>query len=263
MLDLFPEVASAHAPWLRAVLAGVVVFTTLTWLILCAVFLAALIRFRVGNAAPRPATPKRIPLLFETVIFGIELVLLVFVSWPFWRTYAEARTIDAAPLEVRVVAQQFVWNLHYPGPDGRFGTGRIDRINEETNPLGLESEDPNAADDIVLRNELHLPVGREVLLRITSKDVVHSFAVPEFYIKRDALPGLETRLAFTPTVTSEEFRANTGAPQERDFEIVCSQLCGQAHYQMRGVVIVDSPEAFNEWLAAQTPALASGDDFWN
>lgn len=260
MMSLFPEAAAAHAPWLRLVLAGVLGFVGIIWLALCAIFFVAMVRYRAGSKVERKPASKRIPLLFETIVFAIELSLLMFISLPFWRGYAESLPISPTPpLEVRVVAQQFVWNMHYPGPDGVFGKQRLELINETSNPLGLDPEDPQALDDIVLRDALHLAVGRETLLRLTSKDVVHGFSVPNFYIKRDMLPGMETRLLFTPTVTTADYRATNGEP-ERDFEIACSQLCGQGHYQMRGVVTVHDAEDFESWLAEQSPALGENPD---
>lgn len=264
MLGLAPYAASEHAGELQHALVRELGLELGIWLLLLVVFFVALLRFGAQKKVPRPKPHWSVHLVTVLVLIGIEVSLLVFTALPFWRGYAEARaTRPEAPLEIRVVAQQFIWNIHYPGPDGIFGKARAEKVDEASNPLGLDSEDPHALDDIVLRNTMHLPVNREVLLRITSKDVVHSFAVPEFYVKRDAIPGMETRLIFTPTLTTQDYRNQRGA-LERDFEIVCSQLCGQAHYQMRGVVTVDTQEAFSVWLSEQPPALGSGDDdFWN
>lgn len=262
MMSLLPEAAAAHAPYLRSVLFWVMLLISVVWTGLFGVYLYSLLRFREDSPGAPSHPPKRIPVAFEATMFLIEVCLLLFISLPFWRAYAVSLPETPDPLEIRVVAQQFVWNVQYPGPDGVFGRQRLDKVDEATNPLGLDVEDPHAADDIVLRNALHLPQGREVLLRISSKDVVHSFAVPEFYVKRDAIPGFETRLVFTPTVSTAELKTMEG--MERDFEVVCSQLCGQGHYQMRAVVTVDKPEEFTSWLAAQSPALGSGeDDIWN
>ncbi|MFM1920760.1 MAG: Alternative cytochrome c oxidase subunit 2 [Candidatus Hydrogenedentota bacterium] len=262
MIPLLPEAAAEHAPWLRLVLVGVLSFVALIWLFLTAVFLAALIRFRRASSSIRKPPSKRVPLLFETIVFGVELALLMIVALPFWRVYADSGSKSTAPpLEIRIVAQQFVWNMHYPGPDGRFGRQRLELINESTNPLGLDREDPSALDDIVLRDRLHLESGRDTLLRLSSKDVVHGFSIPPFYVKRDMLPGLETQLHFTPTLTTDAYRQSVGDP-ERDIEIACAQLCGQGHYQMRGIVTVHSVGELDGWLAGQSPALGGEDDFF-
>lgn len=262
MIPLLPEAAAEHAPWVRMALAGVLAFVGLVWLLLTAVFLTALVRFHHGSSSVRRPPSTRVPLLFETIVFGVELALLMVVALPFWRVYAVSGGDSAAtPLEIRIVAQQFVWNMHYPGPDGRFGRQRMELIDEASNPLGLDREDPDALDDIVLRDHLHLESGRETLLRLSSKDVVHGFSIPPFYVKRDMLPGLETQLRFTPSMTTDEYRQSLG-DSERDIEIACAQLCGQGHYQMRGIVTVHPVGELTDWLAGQSPALGGEDDFF-
>src|SRR5690606_25588153 len=133
-----------------------------------------------------------------------------------------------APIEVRVVAEQFVWNVHYPGPDGRFGP-TSDALISATNPLGIDRTAPEARDDIGLTNILTVPVGRPVIVHLTSRDVVHSFRLNEMRIRVDATPGLPVRTWFTPTVSGR-------------WEIGCSQLCGLGHYRMRGTFSVVTEE---------------------
>jgi len=259
-LGLLPEAAAEHAPQMRWVLVLVFAFIGLVFMVLFAVFLAALWRSR--SERPEPGAKSRLPYLVEGVIFACEVTLFLAIALPFWQTQVEAAPDPGAePLVVRVVAQQFVWNIHYPGPDGVFGSARAELVDEVTNPLGLDADDPNGLDDIANQNQLHLPVDRPVLIRLTSKDVIHSFAIPEMWVKRDAIPGMVTQVYFTPTMTTAELREAEDDPG-RVFEIVCSQLCGQGHYRMRGFVTVETEEDFAAWLAAQPPALPE-DDFWN
>ena len=117
-------------------------------------------------------------------------------------------------VEVEVNAEQFAWNIRYAGPDGRLGS----------------------PDDLETINQLHLPVGQVVLVHLTSKDVIHSFFLPQFRLKRDAVPGLTGRVWLQATKTGQ-------------FEIVCAELCGLGHYRMRGFVTVESPQDFQAWLA--------------
>jgi cytochrome c oxidase subunit 2 len=142
---------------------------------------------------------------------------------------------DALTVEVR--AEQFTGFVRYPGPDGVFG--RIDpaRMNIQTNPMGLDPADPAGADDIVTR-DLHLVEDRAVRVRLRAKDVLHSFFVPQFRVKQDAVPGETIETRFTPTLAG-------------DFEIACAELCGVGHYVMRGKVKVESQQAFDAWLAQQ------------
>jgi cytochrome c oxidase subunit 2 len=200
----------------------------------------------------------------EIAVVVAEVILLVGFSIPLWSDRVEGFPAEGEALEVRVVAQQFAWNVHYPGPDGVFGTGKAALVNEETNPLGLDPEDPAGDDDVVTLNQLHLPVHRPVILRLSSKDVIHGFALPEMRVKLDAIPGVETRLWFEPTVTTEEMRRRTGDP-DFGYEIACAQLCGNSHYSMRGFLTVETPEAFEAWMAGRVEERrqeAEIDDFW-
>lgn len=184
----------------------------------------------------------------EAAIAVVEVLLLVGISIPFW--IAE---VDALPkpeenaFEVRVVAQQFAWNMHYPGPDGKFGRTAIAFLDDETNPAGVDPSDPAGKDDVQSKI-LRLPVDRPALLHLTSKDVVHSFAVPEFRVKQDTIPGMSIPMHFTPTLTTAELRETTG-DSARSFEIVCSQLCGIGHYSMSGIVIVEPEADVLRWIA--------------
>jgi len=213
-------------------------------------FAYCLIRFR------RKKSPQADPVgvrshrssYLEVAVAAIEVLLLVGISIPFW--IAE---VDALPdpqenaFEVRVVAQQFAWNIHYPGADGVFGRTSPKFLDDETNPVGIDPADPAGADDIQSKI-LRLPVDRPALLHLTSKDVIHSFFVPEFRMKHDAIPGMSIPIHFTPTMTTAELREKT-RNTARGFEIVCSQLCGIGHYSMSGVVIVEPEAEVQAWLA--------------
>jgi cytochrome c oxidase subunit 2 len=172
----------------------------------------------------------------ELGVAALEVLLLFGFSIPFWATHMGSLPQGRDILEIRVVAQQFGWNIHYSGLDGKFG--RASNQFLDLNPLGLDPHDPIGKDDITLMNQLYLPVGKTVLIHLTSKDVVHSFAIPEMRIKQDTIPGLSTNVWFTPIKTGQ-------------YEIVCSQLCGLAHYQMRGFVTVETQNEFNQWFQQQ------------
>jgi cytochrome c oxidase subunit 2 len=162
---------------------------------------------------------------------------------PAWAARNEAPPADARPLEVRVIGEQFAWNIHYPGPDGVFGKAESSLISA-SNPLGIDRTDPAAADDIGLLNELMLPVNRTVVIRLTSRDVIHSFTLNDRRVKQDATPGMFARVWFTPTRTG-------------DWEIACSQLCGLGHYRMRASYTVMPPDAWAAWLAGEEARLTA------
>jgi cytochrome c oxidase subunit 2 len=168
-----------------------------------------------------------------------EVVLLAFFSIPIWSQRVDALPAESASTVVRVVAEQFAWNVHYPGPDRTFGRTDISLVSA-TNPIGLDRTDPAARDDVTTINELHLPVDRPAIIYLSSKDVVHSFTLPQMRIKQDATPGLVVPVWFTPTMTG-------------DWEIVCSQLCGLGHYRMRGFYAIQTQAAFDDWLASLPP----------
>jgi cytochrome c oxidase subunit 2 len=135
-------------------------------------------------------------------------------------------------LIVEVTAQQFAWNVRYAGKDGVFGRTDATKASQE-NPIGLDKTDPASADDVQLLNQLYLPKDRPVRVRVRSLDVIHSFFLPNFRVKQDAVPGMTTELWFVPKETG-------------DFEIACAQHCGLGHYRMRGQVHVVEAADFDK-----------------
>ena len=166
-------------------------------------------------------------------------------------------------LHVRVIAQQFAWNIHYPGEDGIFGSTNVNLVDEESNPIGLDRKG-NGSDDIVTINQLHLPVNEQVLIYLSTKDVIHNFSLPEMRVKQDAIPGMEIPIYFTPTMTSKDFlQMLKGTAREGlGYEISCAQLCGNSHYRMKGYVTIETEEEFNEWLAEEAEYIEEEDDGW-
>ncbi|WP_336971063.1 cytochrome c oxidase subunit II [Sphingobium aromaticiconvertens] len=143
---------------------------------------------------------------------------------------------EAAIMEA--VGQQWQWSFRYPGPDGTLGAAAVKYITPE-NPLGLDPLDPFGRDDILIESgDMHLPLGKPVKIVLRSKDVLHDFYVPEFRAKMDLVPGIVTYFWMTPT------KAGT-------YDILCAELCGVGHHEMRGKVIVESPKAFAAWQAQQ------------
>lgn len=167
---------------------------------------------------------------------ALALVILVGGGTTLWTKIQSPPPPDAFTVEVW--AEQFRWIFHYPGADGRMGNTDVRFISED-NPYGLDPNDPYAKDDI-FTTEMHVPYGQPIAVILRSKDVLHSFYLPHFRMKMDAVPGMKTRLWFTPT-------------QVGTFEIPCAELCGVGHYIMRGVLTVESAEEFNQWINQQVP----------
>jgi cytochrome c oxidase subunit II len=176
----------------------------------------------------------------EAGVAVVEVVLLVGFSIPAWYRWSSSDTKPTNPFEVRVIGEQFAWNVHYPGPDGKFGRTDV-KLVTSTNPVGLDMKDPAAQDDVVALNQLHLPVNRDALIHISSKDVIHSFKLPVMRVEQDAIPGADVPIHFKPIRTSN---GDT-------WEIACAQLCGLGHYRMRGQLVVNTQQDLDKWLASQ------------
>lgn len=229
-------------------------------------FAYTLVRFRKSRnpVADYQGVTSKASTNLEIAVAVAEVWLLVGLSIPFWATeVAVIPPPESNPMTVRVVAQQFAWNVHYPGPDGVFGRTAVDLVDEAANPLGLDPEDPNGHDDVTTINQLYLPVDRRIVVQLSTKDVIHSFALPEFRVKQDAIPGMSIPVTFVPTVTTAEMRAIHG-DEARNFEIACAQLCGLGHYRMRGFVTILPDAEFETWMSEQVEEqMETGeDDFW-
>lgn len=188
--------------------------------------------------------------------------------------------MDDDPLVVELYAQQFKWNVRYGGNDNTLGEANV-RYIKGINMLGVDPADPNGQDDRIT-TEMHLPVGRKVLIKMRSQDVIHSAYMPHFRAQMNCVPGMITQFAITPTVTTEEMRQKEYVidkvenineirkdkskelqaqgeeplePYEFDYLVLCNKICGISHYNMQMKIIVESEEDYKAWLAEQ-PTLA-------
>ena len=198
----------------------------------------------------------------EYGVIIMEAFLLIGLSIPLYSQIKTTLPKDNEVHHVRVIAQQFAWNIHYPGDDGKFGKTNIKLVNEESNPIGLDRNSSFGADDIVSLNQMHLPINKQVMIHLSSKDVIHSFGIPEMRIKQDAVPGMTIPFFFTPTMTSADFLNEIeGTLREgMGYEIACAQLCGNSHYRMRGYVTVETASEFDAWLSQEAEYLEDEDE---
>jgi cytochrome c oxidase subunit 2 len=238
-----PAAASAHARDIDQTMALVHWLMLVLFVGWSTFFVIALIRFRrsAHPAADSRGVRGRWSTWLEAGVLIAEVLLLAFFSIPVWSSRVDAFPSEQQSTVVRVVAEQFAWNVHYPGPDRRFGRTEL-RLVGPLNPLGLDRSDPAARDDVTTINRLNVPVDRPVIVHLSSKDMVHSFTLPQMRVKQDAIPGVSQPVWFTPT--------RTGA-----WEIACSQLCGLGHYRMKGFYAVQTQQEFERWLASETAAL--------
>jgi len=183
---------------------------------------------------------------------------------------------DEDPLVIELYAYQFDWRARYSGKDNTLGKANV-RLIEGVNQLGVDTSDPNAQDDKVV-NELHLPLGRKVLFKMRSQDVLHSAYMPHFRAQMNCVPGMITQFAFTPSMTTDDMRMNDEVIEkvayinqirtekniellvkgeevlemyEFDYLLLCNKICGSNHFNMQMKIIVDTEEEYNTWLAEQ------------
>jgi len=219
---------------------------TLTYVLMAIVFLGAQLalgylvwKYRDGAAA-KPVKYSHGNTTLEILWTALTAVLFIGLNLMGSRVWAHERFEPAASgaVPVEATGMQFAWYFRYPGTDGNYGVTNptlIDPSAGNEAAIGLDSTDPAAKDDVVT-GSMYLPVGRQVDLTLRAVDVIHSFFVPNFRFKQDAVPGLAIHMHFTPT-------------QIGDYEIACAELCGLGHYKMHGMVHVVSQEDFDKWLA--------------
>ena len=262
MSPWLPHLASQHGAALDRTLDIVHLLMLVLFVGWSAFFLYVLVRFRRKRnpRADYAGVTAHTSSWLEGAVALAEAVLLIGFSIPLWADRVQRFPTTADATRVRVVAEQFAWNVHYPGKDGVFGRTDPKLVDVQANPLGLDRSDPAAKDDVVTLNHLHLPAGRPAVVLLTSKDVIHSFALQEMRIKQDVVPGTTIPVWFVPSVTTEEMRQRTGNPSF-EYEISCAQLCGLGHYRMRGFVHIETPEVFDAWLAEQA-SQATEDSAW-
>ncbi len=185
-----------------------------------------------------------------TIVPAIAMAGLVAVGLKAW-----FKMTDAAPkgaMQVEVVGKQFNWISRYPGKDGVLGGRSYLNINDQNNILGLDWNDKDNMDDVIIPNgELHLIKDKPVEIIIGARDVIHDVGLPQFRLKMDAVPGITSRMWFTPTVTTAEMKKLTNN-ENFVYELSCDQMCGKGHYSMRAVVIVETQAEFDAWMAKQT-----------
>lgn len=226
----FPEAASIVAQKIDDLFFFSTAWTASTGLLVLLILFTFLIiyRRRKGHTSYYTHGTSRgaltLTLILAALVFVALDVNLAYHDHKVWQAMFGQPPSPSEALRVEIMPQQFAWNIRYAGPDGEFGT----------------------ADDIVTMNELHVPVGKPVIVQLSSKDVIHSFFLPELRIKQDAVPGMVTSIYFQPTVTGH-------------FNIACAQHCGLGHYRMKGEFFVDAPADYDAWMLASSKDQAASE----
>ena len=257
-----PPLATTHGAQIDSLIGWIHIFMLLLFVGWGGFFVYVLMRFRKSRhpVANYPGVTSHFSSYVEGGVLVIEMVLLFAFSIPLWAARVDHVPSEKEALVVQVTAEQFAWNIHYAGPDGVFGRTDLKLIDLQSNPLGLDRNDPAAKDDVTTLNQLYLPANRPIIVKLRSKDVIHSFGVPEFRVKQDAVPGLTIPIWFVPNVTTADMRSRLGKP-EFQYEIACAQLCGLGHARMRGFVTVQAPDEFQKWLDDRIKEAAELDVF--
>lgn len=240
MGEWLPPAASRHAPRIDGMIRYLLMTTGVVFVIGHFVLIHFIWKYGRGRPTDAPATNPKTERLWSilpvvTMALVSEVGVLV-IGLPVWdEIYGES---SEELVVVDVAARQFEWIVRYAGPDAEFGPTDPAQIDGASNPTGVDRSDPRGADDIVVRGALRLPVNRMAYLRLRSHDVLHSFSVAAFRVKQDIVPGIVGSTRFVPT-------------QVGTFEIGCAELCGMAHYRMRGTVIVMPEDEYDAWLQEQ------------
>ena len=211
-----------------------------------------------------------------TIIPVIVLAGLIIYGLFTWNDIMNIDTDEDDPMVIELYAQQFNWKARYGGEDNTLGMANIRLIDlDKANILGVDEEDPNAQDDVIV-TEMHLPVGRPILFKMRSQDVLHSAYMPHFRAQMNCVPGMVTQFGFTPTVTTREMRENPDIIEkvqninelrrerrseieesgqdiiyEFDYLLLCNKICGKSHYNMQMKIIVETQEEFDAWMKEQ------------
>ncbi|MDI1356296.1 MAG: cytochrome c oxidase subunit II [bacterium] len=201
-----------------------------------------------------------------TVVPAVALAFIIIFGLKYWNEImADAK--DPNKVVVELYAKQFDWTARFPGKDGKLGESDYRQITG-SNSVGLDSTDVAGNDDVLVKNEMHIPVNREIELNIRSRDVIHSAYLPHFRAQMNAVPGMITYFKFIPNKTTVEMRKdpytvkmmdginkqralNGKEPIEFDYLLLCNKICGVSHFNMQMTIIVDTEADYTKWLATQ------------
>ena len=278
-LPLMSNSASAHGPTIDnlMIISMVIIFITQTITQFLLHYFAFKYKGEKGKKALFFADNNKLEAIW-TIIPVIVLAGLIIYGLSTWINIMGVDESDD-PLVVELYAQQFNWKARYAGSDNTLGKANVRLIDiDRANILGIDEEDPNAQDDVIT-TELHLPVGKPVLFKMRSQDVLHSAYMPHFRAQMNCVPGMITQFGFTPTVTTEDMRVTPQMVEkvarinkirvenskpliakgeealeryEFDYILLCNKICGKSHYNMQMKIVVETQEEYDAWIKEQT-----------
>lgn len=263
------ESASAHGSLLDELFLITLVFTGIVFVVchIALFWFAYKYRWQEGRKAKFIPHDNKLEIIW-TAIPALVMTVLVVRGLNAWNTVMADVNPDEDYMEIEATGQQFNWIIRYPGADGKIGA-RDYKLTTANNQLGMDFTDSKTYDDMIPGQELYLPVGKKIRVRILAKDVLHNFYLPHFRVKMDAVPGLPTYFVFTPVKTTAQYReelrkypeynepydaADPTGPkrwEKFEYELACAELCGKGHYSMRRIFKIVSQEEFDEWYKKQ------------
>lgn len=244
-LLLLPEAASTSSKPIDDLMVYVHLLMLVLFIGWSVYFLYAIWRFsaRRHPVADHEGSKSKIPKYAEIGVVLAEAVLLIVIAIPMWGKNVSEFPNPKDATTIQIVAQQYAWNVRYPGPDGKFGRQDMTLVSD-TNVFGVDPTDPDGKDDIQLLNDIHVPIDKPVLIYLSSKDVIHSLKLVSMRITQDAIPGLRIPMTFTPTKLGR-------------YQIECAQLCGPGHASMSGGFVTVQTEAdYKAWLASKSGSVS-------
>lgn len=283
---LLPESASEHGVLTDNLLmiSFIVIFFVQTITQILLHYFAFKYRGEKGKKALFYADNNKLEVVW-TIIPVIVLAGLIISGLFAWNDITNIEKNDE-DIEIELYAQQFRWDARYAGADNTLGDANVRLIDiDRGNALGVDVNDPNAADDVLVQ-EIHIPVGKKVIFKMRSQDVLHSAYMPHFRQQMNCVPGMVTEMAFIPTITTKEMRENEDivnkvnkineirrannvkidkfnvgkpieeqkeklAPYEFDYLLLCNKICGKSHYNMQLKIVVETPEEYEAWMKQQ------------
>jgi len=277
-LPLLSNAASEHGPQIDnlMIISLIIIFIVQTVTQFLLHYFAFKYKGEKGRKALFFADNNKLEAIW-TIIPVIVLAGLIIYGL---NTWIQITSVDESndPLVVELYAQQFNWKARYGGEDNTLGKANVRLIDiDRANILGVDESDPNAQDDVIV-TELHLPVGRPVLFKMRSQDVLHSAYMPHFRAQMNCVPGMITQFGFTPTITTAEMRLNPDMAEkvaninkirvekseklvaegeealdryEFDYLLLCNKICGKSHYNMQMKIIVETQEEYDTWMKEQ------------
>lgn len=221
---------------------------------------------RKGNVATFFPHSNKLEMIW-TVVPAIVLAVIIIFGLKEWNKIT-APASDKA-IVIQLYAKQFDWTARYAGKDNKLGDSNYKLITDD-NTLGMDPKDKKGLDDIIVRNEFHIPVNKEIEFKLNAREVIHSAYLPHFRAQMNCVPGMTTMLHFTPIITTEdmrkkpyvielmkginEIRAKRGEkPEEFNYILLCNKICGNSHYNMQMNVIVESEADYKKWLRTNKP----------